>query len=179
MRYCLSVIYCFVLATCSAAEPGPGTPVPADMLDGKKLIMKDFNLSITAPGDDWTWKSAQIGDVTGYSCRKGKLAFVVMPQALAQFDDSSMKNILAGVAMAAKKVGMTVSDDKIDAAERVSGFDAYQIRYSVASADQKTKMNLHMYVIKIDGKNALTVLYKGVSEPPEFKSFVSSIETRK
>ena len=179
MRHFLPIIYCFVLASCSAAEPGPVGAVPADMLDGKKLIMKDFNLSIAAPGDDWTWKSAKNGDVTGYACRKGKLAFVVMPQALAKFDDSSMKNILSGATAAAKKAGFTVSDDKIEAAEKLSGFDAYQIHYLLASSDQKTKMNCHMYVIKIDGKTALVVQYNGASEPPEFKTFVSSIETRK
>src|SRR5258708_48853 len=118
---CLQIVLVVAMLTtisCYSTENSPIKPVAPEMLDGNRLILKDLNISIAAPGDGWKWMEVKNGNSTAYACRKDKVSFGVLIQDAAwNLDEKAMKNVLSGNVNAAKAKGFQVSDEKVASAD--------------------------------------------------------------
>jgi hypothetical protein len=107
----------FVLAACLLA---PGAvcaqefhPIPPEQVEGRRLIAREANFSVEAPGDKWAWSVAEIPNGRMYACRRlaDNVSFAVIHRADGQpsMTEAAFQAFLDGAVSALREEGFTVA----------------------------------------------------------------------
>ena len=88
-------------------------PIPPEQVDGRRLIAREANFSIEAPGDKWAWSVAMIPNGRMYACRRlaDNMSFAVIQRAdgQARMSEGSFQAFLDGAVDALHDEGFSVS----------------------------------------------------------------------
>lgn len=177
MRRTFITIYLFIVMTACGAADIPGTPVPADMLDGNRLLLKDFNLTVEAPRNDWKWIKT---NSKSFVCRKSNQNFTVTSVPYAgNLDETAARKVLKGAVDAAQRNGQTVSDPVVAPSDKPIAGESYKIDYTLTFQGGRVVYVQQIVVRPGDGHIVLFGTFDEHKDTPEFKQFTDSIKVTK
>jgi len=164
------------------ADPPGFAAVPKEKLDGLRLVLRDANCSLAAPGAEWKWLAHPGGaNFMCFSTRTGQGFTVSAGNLVNEIDDHTRTEIMDGVKKSAAAQKSVLSNEKFEKCESPIPGKSWRLSY-LLTLTGNAKINVVIYVVN-PGEHSLVTLQdsmpEGRPEFPAFKHFVASLKTLK
>lgn len=161
--------------------PMPGAArVPANQLDGTRLVLPEWNCSIETPGTNWTWFAITAAVAPGsaqfvcYEPEQDIRFLLVISREHGKVSDKFMKGFMNGAKGAIAKQGMATSDEKYQPSNIPIAGNSCRISFSITSKDG-SKMTLINYVGSDANTYTIQCYAPQDADSEELTRFVSSL----
>ncbi len=162
----------------AAEKPVTPVPVPKDMLEGTRLVLKSAGASIDLPGPGWSWMTF---DKAGqnYLCVNQK-TFDMFLVGLAELKHELVAHQPESLVASAKKTqdvrGGKVENDKIEFIETPGTKKSAKVTFTEIDKTKKTNVTVYLF----QATNLMLVKVQcstpNATEPDAFKAIVKSLK---
>ncbi|HYG77085.1 MAG TPA: hypothetical protein VEK08_18920 [Planctomycetota bacterium] len=174
-----SILICYSVAG-AQADPAGFTAVPASMLDGSSLVLKNANVSFVAPAPDWRWLEPITNKGRNYMCfnpKTGGGATISVGELVNDLDELTRKEITDAVRAGSMKAGNKVANEKLEAAQIPVPGHSWRYTFEATRGDGK-KLYTILYFARTGEKSLITIQGFSIdgNDTPTFNKFVSSVK---